>query len=814
MELNLKSTHNLGPMMFLNHSVIMSLLFLSIESTLVSAQTRSIAGQVIDADSKERLPYANVMIKGTNIGTQTNLQGFFLIQNVPDTVLVVQATYMGYLSSQATVDPRKQSNGILMTLKQTAINVEGVTVSAEQSNFIKTEKTPGLTTVSPTQIASLPSVGQADIFRSIELLPGISATSDASSDLYVQGGTPDENLILFDGMTVYQVDHFFGFFSAFNPDAIKDIQIYKGGFPAKYGGRLSSVIDIVGRTGDHDNLHGTAGLSLLSGNVSLSGPLLGGTFFLAARRSYSDIIASDEYNTLYKLLTGSSAPTASAAPQGFGRFGGNGISEQQTPSSAFYDLNAKLSYNLTSRYMLSVSYYGSGDDYDLTQQASTQNVLGFGSPMALPSNSNNTKQGNNGASANLFAQWEDNFSSNFIVAYDDYTSKYSSAQGTVRTNTSGFSTNDDNRTDDFSVINYNDWKLSSLHDVSFGLQLSQTKVKYSLAGSQLTGGTSNLLGLDQRAGENAAYVRDELSLSENLTLTGGLRIENYSSTSSWYLEPRLSSNYQLTDNISLKAAFGVYHQFVNRIVNENVTGGSRDFWVLADTSIPTSGATHYILGATWQNDEYVFDVEGFYKTLNSIAEFTQRFQRNAFEPYTFMIGDGRVKGIQTLLQKKIGSFTGWISYTLMKAEDRFPQLNDDQYFPAGNDQTHELKVIGSYSPGDDWNVSATFIFATGKPYTAPISQYSLVLLDSTTYNYTHVSSENAYRLPDYQRLDVSVSKKFRFESSSLNAGLCVFNLYNHTNISYYQYNLNTQPIVVTAVTGLGFLPSVFAQYEF
>lgn len=814
MKLNLRTTHNLGLMVLLGHSVTLLLLFLSIESTLVSAQTRSIAGQVIDMDSKERLPYANVMIKGTNIGTQTNLQGFFLIQNVPDTVLVVQATYMGYLSGQVTVDPRKETNGILMTLKQTAINVEGVTVSAEQSNFIRTEKTPGLTTVSPTQIASLPSVGQADIFRSIELLPGISATSDASSDLYVEGGTPDENLILFDGMTVYQVDHFFGFFSAFNPDAIKDVQIYKGGFPANYGGRLSSVIDVVGRTGEHDNFHGKAGLNLLSGNVSLSGPVLGGTFFLAGRRSYSDIIASGEYNTLYKLLTGSSAPTSSSTPQGFGRFGGNGVSQQQTPSSSFYDLNAKLSYNLTSRSMLSLSYYGSGDDYDLTQEASTQNIPGFGSPVGLPSSSNNTKQGNNGASANLFEQWEDNFSSNFIVAYDDYTSKYSSAQSTVRTNTSGFSTNDDNRTDDFSVINYNDWKLSSLHDVSFGLQLSQTKVKYSLAGSQLTGGTSNLLGLDQRAGENAAYVRDELSLSENLTLTGGLRIENYSSTSSWYLEPRLSSNYQLTDNISLKAAFGVYHQFVNRIVNENVTGGSRDFWVLADTSIPTSGATHYILGATWQNDEYVFDVEGFYKTLNSIAEFTERFQRNAFEPYTFMIGDGRVKGIQTLLQKKIGSFTGWISYTLMKAEDRFPQLNDDQYFPAGNDQTHELKVIGSYSPGDDWNVSATFIFATGKPYTAPISQYSLVLLDSTTYNYTHVSSENAYRLPDYQRLDVSVSKKFRFESSSLNAGLSVFNLYNHTNISYYQYNLNTQPIVVTAVTGLGFLPSVFAQYEF
>ena len=221
-----------------------------------------------------------------------------------------------------------------------------------------------------------------------------------------------------------------------------------------------------------------------------------------------------------------------------------------------------------------------------------------------------------------------------------------------------------------------------------------------------------------------------------------------------------------------------------------------------------------MLGANWETDGYVVDVEGFYKKLSSIAEFTQRFQRNAYEPYTFMIGDGQVRGVQLLLQKEFGTLNGWISYTLMKGEDRFPELNDDQYFPADNDQTHELKVIGSYDLGANWKLSGTFIFATGKPYTAPISQYTLVLLDGTSYTYTHISAENQYRLPDYQRLDLSVSKKFRFISSSLDAGLSVFNLYDHKNISYYEYNLNTQPIVVTAVTGLGFLPSLFVQYEF
>ncbi len=778
------------------------------------AQSRSVTGQVIDADTRERLPYATVMIRGTKTGTQTNLQGFFLMQGVPDTAFVVQVTFIGYQTAEYTVEPGKGSAAILIALNPSAIDLEGVTVSAEQSNIVRKEKTPGLTTISPTQIATLPSAGQADIFRSLELLPGISATNDASSDLYVQGGTPDENLILFDGMTVYQVDHFFGFFSAFNPDAIKDVQVYMGGFPANFGGRLSSVIDIVGRTGDPDDIHGKAGLSLLSGNVSLNGPLLGGTFFLAARRSYSDIIASGAYNAIYKLLTGSSAPATGGTARGFGRFGGGGISQQQTPSSDFFDVNAKLSYNLSPQFMLAVSYYGSGDNYDLSQESSSQNVPGLGSGFSLPSNTNNTAQGNNGVSANLFAQWQDNMYSNIIVAYDNYTSTYTAAQGGGNRVNAEFSTDEGNRTGDFSLTARNDLKLNSLQDVGFGIDVSRTTVTYSLTGSNVTGGTENLLDLDQRAWESAAYLSDRLSPFDNLTVTGGLRLENYSTLSSWYLEPRLSSVLELTADVSLKAAFGVYHQFVNRIVNEDITEGSRDFWVLADTSIPASKATHYVVGGAWQNEGYVIDIEGFYKTLDNIAEFSQRFQRNAFEPYTFLIGDGRIRGIQALLQKKVGSFNGWISYTLMKAEDRFPQLNGGQYFPANNDQTHELKVIGSYSPGADWNLSATFIYATGKPFTAPISQYSLVLLDGTTYSYTHVSAENAYRLPDYQRLDLSVSKKFRFRSTSLDVGLSAFNVYNHVNIEYYQYNVNVQPIVVTAVTGLGFLPSIFCQYEF
>jgi ferric enterobactin receptor len=780
---------------------------------LVFAQTKTISGQVIDGNSKERLPYANVMIKGRKIGTQTNLEGFFLLRNVPDTLCSLQVTYMGYFPIEIPIDQQTKITGMLVKMRQTSINVEGVTVTAAQSNLIKTEATPSLTTLSPTQISTLPSVGQVDIFRSIQLLPGIAATNDGSSGLYVRGGTPDQNLILFDGMTVYHVDHFFGFFSAFNPDAIKDVQVYKGAFPAKYGGRLSSVIDMVGKTGNPEEIHGVAGLSLLSGNATLEGPLLGGSFLVSVRRSYNDIIASGTYNTIYKLLTGSDAPKASNEPQMGGRFG-NSVSQQETPTSAFLDLNAKYSYTIASKYILSASYYKSTDDYDLSRQSSTQNVPGFGTGIQTPSRSNNTQQGNSGASVKLFAQWDDDFFSNIILAYNGYTSKYTSSMGSQGSNATQFSTDEDNHIDDMNFSADNVWRLTSAHELGFGFQVSQTKVKYSLSGLNSSSDTQNIIGLNQQGWLGAAYIQDKWILSERFTMTGGLRCNYFSQTNSWYVEPRLSSSYELTENISLKAAFGIHHQFVNRILNENVTEASRDFWILADNSLAPSKAIHTVAGVAWENEAFVFNIEGFYKDMSNLVEFTQRFRREALDLYTFLSGDGRVKGVECLLQKKSGFWNGWISYTLSKAEKRYTELNDGQYFPAENDQTHELKIVGNVDLGSDWNVSATFIYATGKPYTAPISQYSLVLLNSTINNYTHISGKNSYRLPDYHRLDLSVSKKFRLESSSLNVGVSLFNVYNHTNISYYEYDLNSQPIIITKVTGLGFLPSVFIQYEF
>jgi outer membrane receptor for ferrienterochelin and colicin len=787
---------------------------------LTLAQHRSIQGRVVDQETKESLPYATVMVKGTRNSTHTNLEGFFFLQSVPDTAVTLQVSFIGYQTLEIVSDPKKPQSSLVLGLNQVSLEMKGVTVVGQQATFIKSEEIPGLTTISPQQLISLPSIGQADVFRSMQLLPGISGTDDGSSGLRIRGGTPDQNLVLFDGMTVYHVDHFFGFFSAFNPDAIKDLQIYKGGYPAVYGGRLSSIIDIVGRTGSSERFRGSAGFSILSANGSVEGPILGGTFLAAARRSLTDVMPSSLYNSIYKYLTGSDAPQAGGgSPSGFGPPGGGGMSSgfslEETPKSAFSDINLKYSVNLSQADFIALSYYGSLDDYDLTRQQRSQNTgASFGS-FSIPGRTNTTTQGNNGASLKWFRQWLPELHSDFLVAYAAYTSDFTSGASSSNTTGQQFSTNESNRITDFSLQMKNQYRVSTAHDLSFGGEMSLTGVRYNLSGSMTTGGNSQLLGMDDKGSQFSLYLQDSWNISDPLELTSGFRASMYSAKSTWTFEPRVSATYRLSPTFKLKGAFGTYHQYVNRIVNENVTEGSRDFWILANATLPGSGATHYIAGLSWEDEDILLDMEGYHKDLSNLIEFSQRFRRDANEIYNFFMGTGKIDGVDVLLQKKTGWLTGWISYTLSRSKKRFDAYNDGNYFPSEADQTHELKIVGSVQPGAHWNVSATGIYGTGKPYTAPVSQYSVVLLDSTTYSYTHVSEKNKYRLPAYFRVDLSVSKKLLLEKKmSLTLGLSVFNLTNHKNVSYYQYDLEQYPVIVSEITGLGVTPTVFIQFNF
>ena len=784
------------------------------------SQAQGIHGVVKDSQSGERLPNAMLLIKGTTIGTKTNLEGYFVLARVPDSVFTLQARYVGYEVLELKIDPKNEADNVVLELRQQDIILQGVTVVAQEATILRTEGETSLSTISPRQLATLPSAGQPDIFRSMQLLPGISGTNDRSSGLYVRGGTPDQNLVLFDGMTVYHVDHFFGFFSAFNPDAVKDVQFYKGGFPAQYGGRLSSVVDMIGKSGDPDNLHIGAGLNLLSANAIAEIPVFeNGTFLIAARRSYSEVISTGAYQSLYNFLTGSS--TSSAGPRGLGgpRGGSFGaFSTQQTPTPMFYDLDAKLTYTLSPDDIVSASFYSSLDDLNKSQQAGSQQFTNSTFQINLPSQTDDTRQGNLGASAKWFHQWSSGLFSNAVLATAKYTSAYHFEIDRInpnRNSQNAQSTNEDNGINDNSFRLDNVWNANEGHEISFGTQISQMKATYTLAATTVFNQTqSNLLDLNQQATEGALYAQDKWKVFLPLVVTFGVRATNYSLTHQTFLEPRLSWQYTLTENVSLKGAYGKYHQFTNRIINEDLTQGSRDFWVLAQDKLQPGEADHYIIGGTYEDRDLVFDVEAYHKGLNNLVEFSQRFRRTADDVYRFFSGSGTAQGVEVLLQKKQGSLSGWISYTFGKAENTFAEYNNGNPFPAEQDQKHELKLVGNLTLGSGWTISSDFIFGSGTPYTAPISQYTLTTLDNSSFQYTHVSDKNAFRLPYYQRLDLSISKRFGDEHSShWIIGASAFNLLNHKNIAYYQYDLNSDPIHITEVTGLGLTPTIFVQVD-
>ena len=806
-------------------TLLFELLIVSIGVFAAQAQAQGIHGLVKDAESGERLPNAMLIIKGTTTGAKTNLEGFFVLQSVPDTMFVLEVHYVGYEVMELSVDPRKGPDNIVVELRPQDIVLAGVTVVAQEATILKAEHETSLSTISARQLATLPSAGQADIFRSMQLLPGISGTNDRSSGLYVRGGTPDQNLVLFDGMTVYHVDHFFGFFSAFNPDAVKDVQFYKGGFPATYGGRLSSVVDMIGKSGDPDNTHVSLGVNLLSANALVEIPLSDKiSFLVAGRRSYSEIISTGAYSSLYTFLTGTS--TTGTDPRGFGGGGGGrftAFSTQQTPMPMFYDLNSKLTYNVGQGDIVAVSFYNSMDDLDKSTSASTQSFANASFQVNLPSTVDDTKQGNLGGSLKWFHEWSSAFFSNAVLATAKYTSAYHfqmdqfvRSGSSQNPNQNPQSTDENNGISDNTFRLDNVWVLNSGHEVSFGTQLTRTAATYTLSATTVFNqAQSNLLDLNQQANHVAVYAQDNWKVVPTLNVIAGVRATTYSLTSQSFVEPRLSWRYAMTDEFSVKGAYGQYHQYTNRIINEDLSQGSRDFWVLAQSNLQPGSANHYVLGGTWEDQDYLVDAEAYYKTLQNLVEFSQRFRRTANDVYQFFSGSGSAKGLEVLLQKKQGTINGWISYTLGKAEDVFPQMNNGTPFPAEQDQRHELKIVGNMSLGAGWTLSSDFIFGSGTPYTAPISQYTVTLLDGSSFSYTHVSDKNAYRLPSYQRLDVSISKRFGDERSShWLVGASAFNLLNHKNIAYYQYDLNSDPIHVTEVTGLGLTPTIFVQVDF
>lgn len=788
----------------------------------VSNRNFNLSGKVVDEANGEALAFATVGIISSNLGTTTNADGFFTLLNIPTDTMMLTIQYVGYSTIQIPIKDIVEQKPLVIKLSISEQLLEEVVVSASNldNQMISATENISQISISPEALNALPSMGERDIFRSIQLLPGVSGTSEASSGLFVRGGTPDQNLVVLDGFTVYHVDHFYGFFSAFNPNAIKNVQVHKGGFESKYGGRLSSVMELTGKTGNQNKFSGGAGIGAISANAYVEVPM-GDKFnlFLAGRRSYTDIISSGIYNDIFDLYNDDES-TNNQNPGLPSRPGRGNQQEESAPSFFFYDANAKLSFRPSDRDIISLSYYSGKDDLDNSRITANSFEDGNGDLTSINRDITDLLQwGNIGTSLRWARQWNDRFYSNAVTSFSNYFSDRDRINDVTidRADTlinRRVGTEEVNDLFDYSFAINNEYLLNQFHTLEFGAQTIFNDISYSFVAND----TVSVINDENKGVQAAFYLQDTWEVNNRLTMSGGLRSTYYDVTDKMYLEPRLSASYSLSKKWKLKAAWGHYHQFVNRIVREDVSQGSRDFWLLADDqNSPVSFSRHLIGGISYETNGWLFDVEVYDKSLDGIVEYSNRQSATALvdleDTNYFFEGTGVARGVEWLIQKKTGNYKGWLSYTIGEVVHDIAGISDNPFY-ALHDTRHEINLVNTYEIGN-WEFGATWVYGTGKPYTAPYGEYQLSTLDGATYNYISVCAKNSFRLPDYHRMDLSANYKFKMgETGSGQIGLSLFNLYNRDNTWYKEFQTEEDEFVETDVKLIGFTPNLNISFKF
>ncbi len=777
----------------------------------------TLIGIVKDRATGEALPFASIRIKDNSRGGSSNADGYFTIQHVPTDTSALIISYVGYEKTEVFLTPAIDKKHFVIELISSSQELQTVTVTATRQDVVLSRKEDvSVIKMTPKKLEQLPNLGERDMMRSFQLMPGISAANESSSGLYVRGGTPDQNLVLYDGFTVYHVDHLYGFFSAFNSNALKDVQLYKGGFESRFGGRLSSVIEITGKEGNQKKFNIGGDFSLLSMNVFAEIPV-GDKFssVIAFRRSYKGPI----YDKIFEKFNKSSTSSTSTEQPAGGPGPGGGRMQEAKVSSFFYDLNGKFTYKPTSKDIISFSIFNGTDKLD--------NSSSFDAPSFGTSNSNFsmsstdlTKYGNIGSSLKWSRKWGGKFYGNTILSYSNYYSNRDKSQertvadsdGGETTSSSGIFEKNDLK--DYSFKSDYEWNLSDFSQLQFGVFGTYFDIDYTYAQND----TTTVLDKNNRASLTGAYVQNKFKFwKERIQFVPGIRASYFETTKQFYYEPRATVAINLTQKLTLKGATGKYYQFANRVTREDILSGSKDFWLLSDgNAVPVSSSIHYIGGLSYETSKYLFSTEAYYKQISNITEYSLRFNAGpggVSYDENFFTGEGYSRGMEFLVQKKAGKLNGWVSYTLGEARNKF-DVYSDSYYSANQDVTHEFKAVLLYKY-KRWDFSATWVYATGRPYTAPSGAYSITLLDGSTQDFFTVTSKNGLRLPDYHRCDIAANYKLlggvkgdkkRREIGYL--GFSVFNLYNRTNTWYKQYSIEEGEVIETNVNYLGITPNI------
>ncbi|MDP4199425.1 MAG: TonB-dependent receptor [Bacteroidota bacterium] len=741
------------------------------QTTLRAQSSATLQGSVRDSTTGEALAGARIELRSLHTGAIADTAGNYHIDNLPSGVLGVEVHLLGYAVEARTITLVAGERRVLNFRLRTQ-NVQGKEVIVQGEKEREAERTSvSRIMLTPQIISSVPAIGgESDLFRVLQLLPGVKALSEVSSGLYIRGGAPDQNLILLDHNVVYNPSHLFGFFSTFNTDAIKDVDLIKGGYPPEYGGRLTGVLNVTTREGDRNALHGKTSISLISARQTLEFPLLNGSALISGRRTYVDAFLNLTHAD--KLFSDSI----------------------QLPRYYFYDLNAKIDQDLGPKDRLSISGYLGADHLHVPSNGVVDITLTWGNQLAS-------------------ADWTHIFSPTlFARTFAGYSAYSSQSLGNLTSSPFEF----DNGIQEFSISEDLDWRLNNQHDIRMGASVSRFQFTFfntlGTTNKPLndTGGVPNYL---------AAYAQDEWKPNDKITATGGMRAEWLDVASAITIDPRLTIAYQLSPLWTLKASTGMYHQFLHLVTAGEFT--FFDLWVPGTSPLPPSQSTQYILGISGYpvpdviGDAYFASCELYYKRLKNIVEYDEtKFLTNDITQL-FPRGTGEAYGLELLFRKQVGDLNGWIGYTLSWVTEQIPQLNNGQAFYPKYDQRHDIQLVLNYKLSDRWQIGATWSYATGQAYTSVLGYYH-VGFDETGYegNLDIPGMMGALRLPDYHRADASLTYSFSFFGKPAKASLDVFNLYSHRNVWFRVVDTQKQPPEISDVLLLPIIPTLGMEVSY
>lgn len=770
--------------------IVLILFFTIAISQIVFAQNkRTINGSVTDSRTGETLIGASVKVTGaTTAAAVTNSYGFYSI-GLTEGQYEIAVSFIGYKTSRQNISITKDVRFNFALEEDNQLNE--VVISAIKRNENVSSPQMGLQKIDIKEINSVPVLlGERDVLKTLQLLPGIKSAGEGNSGFYVRGGSTDQNLILLDEAPVYNASHLLGFFSTFNSDAIKDVSVYKGGMPAQYGGRLASVLDIKMNDGNRKTYTVEGGVGLISSRLKVEGPIVKdkGSFMISARRTYMDAFlklspdSSINSNTLY-----------------------------------FYDLNAKANYQIDDKNTLYLSGYFGRDKLGLSD------TFGF-----------------NWGNATVTLRWNHLFNnklfSNTSVIYSNYNYVL---QNFMEEN--NFEIN--SAIKDFNLKQDFEYSLNNSHNLKFGVNA----IQHTIAPGKLTAtetSSVNATNYESRKGmELAAYLSDEWNASERLNVVYGLRLSSFAlfgpGTIKTYdtdgnvigndvyksgdvvksylnLEPRFSASYQLNEQSSLKAAYTRNVQNIHLMSNSTSTSPT-DLYIMNSNNVKPEIADQVATGyfRNFNDNSYEFSAEVYYKWMQNQIEYrsgTDLRGNNNVEA-DLLYGDGRAYGIELFFKKRFGKFNGWVGYTLSRTERQFDAINNGKWFYAKQDRTHDLSIVGIYKGGPRWTFSSVFVYNTGSAVTFPSGKYQIN--GRTVFYYTE---KNGYRTPAYHRLDVSATlegKPGKKVQSSWSFG--IYNLYNQQNafsIDFKDDPDDASRTQVVRTTLFGIIPSVTWNFKF